>query len=90
MSIRFMIWNITLIYFLLEVLLVTFEVLFFSAQITALLFLWASRTPFLGFLLFSAVVDLVLIRGGVVISESDSEPDNQRHQQYLILVSQQS
>ena len=60
------------ILFKLAVLLVTFEVLFIFSRITSIIFLLllASRTAFLVFKLFSAMLDIVLIRGAVVVYES--------------------
>ena len=58
-------------------LLVTLEVLHFSPWTTVIIFLclWASRTPSLVFLPSITTIYLVLIQGGVVIREYESETD---------------
>ena len=69
---------------LLVVILVTLEVLSVISRITDLisLFVWYSRAYLIGYLsvpvvyhlLISAIVDHFLVRGGVVISDSISDP----------------
>ena len=71
-----MIWYIALITFLLVVLIVNFEGLFlFVDRGSSFPMPMGLNDLFPWFLLFSATLDIVLIEGGVVVSEYESGSD---------------